>query len=337
MAASAASKRGRPLDDNDADLADAPGAAPSAVSHVDLSNMFAAFSKSVADDVQKSLAASSKDMEDKLTARVESLVRDYDKTITSRFTEHDKAIIDITTRTDSIENSQNQMRRDLEQLQAALAVAESASAGAASQAARDDSWEREPDLTILRVNAAENIAHAAVLSAIESWLDEADIKQEMWELSGDPNGIARNFSIRFIGAPVLAARRARKALAARRTADGAWKPNPKVRSPLGRQLELYVSPDKSPKQLKTEQGSRKLFRAFKAIHPQKNVHHDKRSGQVSVDWVPCAKLVANSSTENPYTVQWNLTAVQQSQIDKQGIMDSFNSHGEGQTNVQWQI
>jgi hypothetical protein len=228
------------------------------------------------------------------------------------------------------------MKRDLEQLQAALAVAENV-ANSASQVIREDAWDRDPDLTILRANTSENVSHASALAAIETWLLEADIKQDMFELSGDPNGIARNFTIRFAGTPVLAARRARKALAARRTPEGAWKPNPNVRSPLGRQLELYISPDKSPKQLKTEQGSRKLIRAFKATHPQKHTHVDKRTGVVSVDWVPCAKVVANSSSDDPYTIQWNVAALEQSQVDKSRVMDAFNSSGGSQASVQWQI
>ena len=44
-------------------------------------------------------------------------------------------------------------------------------------------------------------------------------------------------------------------------------------------------------QLRTELGGRRFLKAFQAVHPNGACHHDKRTGQVSVQWKPCARVV----------------------------------------------
>ena len=73
--------------------------------------------------------------------------------------------------------------------------------------------------------------------------------------------------MRFIGSEAIAARRAEKCLQLRRLPDGFWRPNPKVTSPMNREIGVYTYPDKRPKQLRTEFGGRRLLNAFRAVHP----------------------------------------------------------------------
>ena len=98
----------------------------------------------------------------------------------------------------------------------------------------------------------------------------------------------------------------------------------------------YISPDKNPKQLRTEQGCRKLFRAFKAVHPDKSVHQDKRSGVVSVEWHPCAKVVPDHEPHS-FTVQWNVSALERTSVNKQSVMEAFNASTGSESGIQWQI
>ena len=142
---------------------------------------------------------------------------------------------------------------------------------------------------------------------------------------GDDRGPVRDFlfSIRFAGPDGLAARRARKCLQVRRQPDGTWRPNPVVVSPMGRRVEIYISLDKSPKQFRTEQGGRKLLKAFKAVHPNRNTHLDRRSGMVSVDWSLCAKIIPNPEPSS-YVVQWNVAVLDRAGVSKQDVMNLFN-------------
>ena len=200
----------------------------------------------------------------------------------------------------------------------------------------EEAFDRAPDPTILRINAGEMIAHGAVLEAVRRLAREATLKYEQWELAGPPDGISRNFTLRLSGADGLASRRARKILDLRRNPDGSWRDNPTVMSPLGRNIELYISPDKSPKQLRTEQGGRKLLKAFKAVHPNKSFHLDKRAGVVSVDWSPVAKVEPKIEV-NQSTVHWIPGTIERANIDKEQVLGAFNAESGNTAGLQWQI
>lgn len=318
--ASGSGKRGRAEDgENDAN---------DFVTKGELSEMLSKFKGGFAEDVTATLST-------KCGARMEELIRTYDTMTQKRFGEQDANISDLNARTAKLEEDQKKMDENVQRLQAALAVAESTTAEA-SRAVADEAFDRAPDLTLVRVNASESVSHTVVKDAIKVLMTEADMKNEAWELLGNPAGIARNFTIKLCGAEGLAVRRAKKFMDLRRDAAGAWRSNPTVRTPLGRDVELFLSPDKSPKQLRTEQAGRKLLRAFRAVHPNRSVHLDKRAGTVSVDWVLCAKVVPNPEPGST-TVQWNVAALEQTGVSKCQIMSVFNSESGSAAGIQWQI
>ena len=108
---------------------------------------------------------------------------------------------------------------------------------------------------------------------------------------------------------------------------------------MNREIDIYISPDKSPKQLRTELGGRRLLKAFRAVIPNSACHLDKRSGQVSVRWKPCARVIPqpSSGSDASYIIQWNVAAVSELQIDKPQIQSAFDSDMGSQSAVQWSV
>ena len=302
------------------------------VSRTDLKGILAELRTSVVNELSDSI---SKTIDTKFTAQVEKAFRTYDEKITNRLSDHDMGIADLVKRADTVEQSQKKMKEDINKLQRALAVAESAATEVVQQLELEQ-FDRQPDPAVLRANTSESVAKEAVLAAFATLFKDADIPDDGFEMVGGTMGISKNFTFRLLGAPGLAARRARKVLDMRRRPDGSWAPNPQVTTPLGRRIDIFLSPDKSPKQLRTELGGRRLFKAFKSAHPNKTVHLDKRAGMVSIDWHPCARVVP-AQEQNSYTVQWNPTVVIRAQIDKEGIMSAFNANNGGTAGVQWEI
>ena len=317
-AASSAAKRGRPEDDA------APSRDERAVTFGDLDGIMKNFHTALAENVTKAAGT-----------QVENLFRKYDEKIQARLSDHEATMAELSRRGDQVERSQEAMKQDVERLQRALAVAENSVNEVAASAAVED-FDRPPDPTIFRMNTSEQVARSAVREAIGPLILEAGIPVGQWDLLGDANGIGRNFAVRLSGAGSLAARRVKKIMSLRRAADGSWRENVKVNTPLGRQVEIYLSFDKNPKQLRTEQGSRKLFKAFKAVHPSKQIHVDKRSGIVSVDWHACAKLVPNPEP-NSFVVQWNAAIVARAEVNKPAIMEAFNAASGSDAGIQWEI
>ena len=74
--------------------------------------------------------------------------------------------------------------------------------------ARDDSWDREHDSTILKINTSAYVGKT-VEEAIAQWLSDAECDSGNTRLEG-PN-IGKNYTIQFLGNAIVAARQAKKA------------------------------------------------------------------------------------------------------------------------------
>eukprot|EP00973_Karenia_brevis_P047474 6591239-Karenia_brevis.AAC.1 len=74
-------------------------------------------------------------------------------------------------------------------------------------------------------------------------------------------GISRDWAVKFVGVGGSGsnARRAKKAMQALRKDDGEWEKS-YAEAPTSAAAQIYVSPDKSPKQRKTEIASKRLLK-----------------------------------------------------------------------------
>ena len=330
--ASGLAPAGKRVRDEGDDQGDQVGGEP--ITRSDLDNLLNTFKTSLRADVIESL-------ENSCARKMEDLIRGYDGSVQKRLSEHDAQLRDLDTRTQTIETSQASMKNDIKRLTEALALAESATTSAeVTRAFADEAFDRLPDLSVIRLNTSELVSHSSILESIKPLMSEAGLSENQWDLLGAPSGISRNFTVRFTGTEAIAARRAQKCLQIRRLPDGSWRPNPKVTSPLNREIDVYIAPDKSPKQLRTELGGRRLLKAFRAVHPNgAQCHLDKRTGQVSVQWKPCARVVPqpSSASSASYVIQWNAAAVAELQINKPQIQSAFDSDMGSQSSVQWSI
>ena len=267
-------------------------------------------------------------VENSRARKMEDLIRGYDGSVQKRLGDHDAQLRDLDSRTQTIETSQASMKSDIKRLTEALALAESATTSAeVTRAFADESFDRLPGLSVIRFNTSELVSHSSILESIKPFMGEADLSENQWDLLGAPLGISRNSIVRFTGSEAIAARRAKTCFQLRRLPDGSWRSNPKVTSPMNREIDVYISPDKSPKQLRTELGGRRLRKAFRAAHPNGACHLDKRTGQVSVQWKPCARLAPqpSSASDAPDVIQWNAAAVSELQVSEPQIQSAFDS------------
>ena len=268
------------------------------------------------------------------------LIRGYDGSVQKRLSDHDAQLRDLDSRTQTIETSQASMKNDIKRLTKALALAKSATTSAeVTRAFADENFDRLPDLSVIRFNTSELVSHSSTLESTKPLMSEAGLSENQWDLLGAPSGISRNSIVRFTGSETIAVRRAKTCLQPRRLPDGSWRPNPKATSPMNKEIDVYISPDRSPKQLRTELGGRRFLKAFLVVHPNGACHLDKRTGQVSVQWKPCARVVPqlSSASDASYVIQWNAAAVSELQISKPQIQSAFGSDMGSQSFVQWSI
>ena len=148
-------------------------------------------------------------LENSCAREMEDLIRGYDSSMQKRLSDHDAQLRDLDTRTQTIETSQASMKNDIKRLTEALALAESATTSAeVTREFADESFDRLPDLSVIRLNTSELVSHSSVLESIKPIMNEAGLSENQWDLLGAPSGISRNFTVRFIGTEAIAARRA---------------------------------------------------------------------------------------------------------------------------------
>ena len=227
--ASGLAPAGKRVRDEGDDQGDQVGGEP--ITRSDLDNLLNIFKTSLRADVIESL-------ENSCARKMEDLIRGYDGSVQKRLSEHDAQLRDLDTRTQTIETSQASMKNDIKRLTEALALAESATTSAeVTRAFADEAFDRLPDLSVIRLNTSELVSHSSILESIKPLMSEAGLSENQWDLLGAPSGISRNFIVRFTGSEAIAARRAKKCLQLRRLPDGSWRPNPKVTSPMNREID----------------------------------------------------------------------------------------------------
>ena len=217
-ASTAATKRSR----TDGEVFDEPS-----ITRAELHGLLATFRTDITADITNTLT-------DKTSARMEQLVSKIEESFTRRLSVQELIVSDLASRIAALENGKTDINARLDRLQAAIAVAE----GAPRTTEVDDTFDRSPDPTIIRLSAKELISPDAAREALRSWFDEAEIGHDSWEvIPTGGGGISRHFVVSLKGQANLAARRVRKLLDLRCLPAGGWKPNPQARTSSGRMIE----------------------------------------------------------------------------------------------------
>ena len=201
-----------------------------------------------------------------------------------------------------------------------------------------ESFDRQRDLRVLRVNSAEPVRKDAALSTLKDWLADANIGEEEYAFSGP--GLGKFFSITFLaeGAGLAAERcdAAFKELREEINGKWVWK-NFEAETPSAKKVRLLVSEDKSPKQAKEEMSSKRLWKVIQAVHPDKEVVWTGKDNAVSVDCVPVATVVAKNK-KDAAQILWKYNGVHSQKIQKEEIIKKYErSFNASFASVQWEL
>ena len=314
-ASTVATKRSRTEEGDPAD--------PPHITRDEFHGFLATFRTDITADITNALA-------DSTSARIEQIMNKIDESFTRRLNAQELIVSDLASRTAVLENEKADINAKLDRLQAMLAVAEVAPRATEV----DGTFDRAPDPTVIRLSAKELISPDAAREALRPWFDEAEIGADLWDVfPTGGGGISRHLVVSLKGQANLAARRVRKLLDLRRLPAGGWKPNPQARTPAGRMVEIFASPDKNMKQIRTELAAKRLHRALSVLTVGKDIHHNKRSGIISIDWKPVAKVEAKPNDD--FSITWNAPILTDLGINKQLVLDKFNADGPTSTGIEW--
>ena len=152
---------------------------------------------------------------------------------------------------------------------------------------------------------------------------------------GGPSPLASSWLLAFAGEDEEAERKARKALGALKIDDKHWD-ELSVALPSGETARIYISPDKSEKQIFTEMATKRLVDAVKKIHPTglPEVHGLKRDGMVTIGWQRAIKVEPKADKTCSLLLIPDL--VDKYHLNKDAIEESFNvSLAATGVNLQW--
>ena len=296
------------------------------VTQSDLDDMFETWGKQIASAV----ADANKSLEATLKSNMVDLVKNYDARANVRFTSIEAELAARKEKQEKQDAEQKAAWAAMEKMHVSLATAESLVPP--KNVVADDEFNREIDLGVFRIGAASMVDKPSVREAIQPWLDTVGVPLEQLELIG-PN-MGKNYSLRFLGADGLAARRAKNTHTHTllRAADGSWKEYHAV-GPHDSRVRLYISQDKTPRQHRIEMAAKRLHRAVQQVVQGKTAHLLRRDGAVSIGWKPVAKIQVVSADET--IVLWNEAVVQELRVDKAAILAIFNAESGSTAGITW--
>ena len=217
------------------------------------------------------------------------------------------------------------------ELKERLAVAESAEPPPRTG---QPQFDRTADPTVLKANCKSNVSKNAVSAAIRIIGGKAKINPKMYFIVGDP--VSKFFTIRFKGTPTLAQEYAKQLLGALQSENEEgrieWE-RVLVKDPAQSLVQLYIGPDKSPKQIRTETLSKRLGGIIEGLgHSQVDVR--RRQGEVLVDWQPLAMVEVNGPED--VRVLWDNDFREKLGIDKDAVTTQlFTWNSPNRTPVPW--
>ena len=255
-----------------------PGAAASS------SDMRAQLVESISNSVKDSLSDSIAKAIDEKMGDVDtlfaSMLQEYDGKATKRFNAAEADIVELREKQEASHKSQDGIKDDIKKMQDMLCMVKE---DKPPPPRADLLFDRAPDLTTLTVSAQEALTKAAAWASLASLCDEGDIPHAEVELKGLERGLAKRFSLRFMGSQLLGTNRARQFKQLLREEGGTWR-NIMAQSPAGRHVKLFISDDKSEMQSRTEVAGKRLLAAMQEQHPDKHVDSLKRDSVITMDW-----------------------------------------------------
>ena len=183
---------------------------------------------------------------------------------------------------------------------------------------RTQQFDREPDFTLIKINAKSNLSKEAVHQEVTKLCSEVSIDPDSFTLRGD--GISRFFSMQFKGTPNLASEKVSRVLRSLHV-DGEWK-KVLVADPTDHLVQIFMGPDKSKKQEKVEMSVKRLGGILtRAKVP--DIFARRRDGVVLSKWQPLARVQVCGPQD--IKLLWDRELVSQLGIDTNKITEEFNA------------
>ena len=323
------------VDPNDKD-----SAAP--VDRDELQTLFNSFKKEIKEITRVQCENSVSSMSTHVDASMQRLVRAYDVNVQAKLGAVEKELQSLDSRITSSEQSQGLLQGQLQHLTKKydeMAKSIEMAEATPAQGVPDSSWDRIPDGTILRINAAEPIYKPDMLLAIERLLAE---HKGQYVVSGAHDQASRNYTIKFTGLAGVAKTRVQRALASTRRFDGQWeKYEAKVdgdgsNGGAHRDVRVSVSEDKSNKQLARERAGRRMRTILTDMYPDKKFFFNRETGKISSNWIPLAKL--EPQQDRTCTISWNNNSPIINLINQADVVTRFRGDNEAVAVLeQWTI
>jgi hypothetical protein len=256
------------------------------------------------------------------------LIKQVDASNQLRFAKQDNKIDDISRRLLLLEKAKPVCDTYLEKLTVGLAAASSM---APPIPVLDNDFDRPIDPTVVRIRSVEPVRSAAALAALQEMLNSmGEITEKDYKIEGKE--LSRAFTLRFGGAPGLAANRARKFLGLQRE-NGAWKELECGTTANGKS-RLYLDVDKNRKTQRGELISRKLSAILKTAHPDHDIFLKKAALTISSRWTPLARVL--EVTGSDYRIGWNTALVASLRVGRDEVEAALTTAlAEPADMVQW--
>ena len=183
----------------------------------------------------------------------------------------------------------------------------------------DDTFDRPANPTLIKTNSKALIAKEALESEFCKLVERNKLPSDCFKINGPP--VSQYFTIQFLGAANLASGRANLVLRGLKQDDGTWE-RFLVQDPQKQLVQVYLGPDKSPKQVKTEVLAKRLLSVLEGFRFE-NLHLNRRSGQVLCNWRPLAMVHIESKESSE--LMWDKAFASELELDTQKVYSTFKT------------
>ena len=161
---------------------------------------------------------------------------------------------------------------------------------------------------------------------------DANLQPSMVELVG--SAPARRFVLLVKGGRDIAVPRALALTRALKDAAGRWR-NFQSTDTNGNVVPIFINPDKSPKQIRTEVQCKHLHKILKDRYPNRNWKAFRARGEIHCDAVKIVRLEINGQAD-PTKLQWNHKALGSiAEVDREAVGNAFSALYADTEDAEW--
>ncbi len=281
----------------------------------------------VRSDLAELLETQRKDIAEASAASTQKLLVAYDE-----IQKHKFAVID--TKILSLQKMHASQQREIEELRHSIAVNANDSADIRKKLVTaahitadpdfDHQWDRDPDRSVLAIGTPDLVSKDELSKSLQPWLDRLELVNQPWQLLGPTMG--RNFSLAFDnnehGVGSLRATKANDLLYNKDSKE--WE-KLFVNDPEGKSLQIYISPDNSPKVRREQTLCKRLVSAIIQVHPdlKDKVYFNRRARNICIRRKSIAKVEASSF--EVFEPMWVYEQIAKYGLNKDAIVEHFKS------------